>query len=245
MAVSAARSFPVGIAGVLCVARHEWRQLVFSASTYVLQAGFLLVLATTIFVIGGFFDSDFASLDLMWTFLPWVAVVVVPAFAMRSLAVEVGSQEDEILASMPLSTSEIVLGKWLAGSALLLITLAFTAPIPFTLGYLGSPDWGAMEGGYLGAALLLSTFYAVGLFASALMGERTSAYVLAIALLFVLMLTGFDQAMRVHQCASVPLKCALAFQPQSQSGAPCNRQPRTNFSFQFCRTGGAGAVGGS
>ena len=46
------------------VFRHAWRQLVASSSTFVFQAGFLVTLAVCVCVVGGFYDSDFAALDL-------------------------------------------------------------------------------------------------------------------------------------------------------------------------------------
>ncbi len=189
-------SFPLQRAGLQAVFAQEWRQLVYSPGTYVLQAGFLVTLAICIFIMAGFYESDFASLDLLWTFLPWATLVLVPAFTMRAFSSESGDQEHELIATMPLSIGEIVVGKWLAGCALLTITLAFTVPFALTVAYLGSPDWGAIAAGYLGAALLLAASYAIGLFASALTRERTSAYMVAIGLLLVVTLLGMEQAAR-------------------------------------------------
>jgi ABC-2 type transport system permease protein len=214
MAESSRDSASSFVGRVLAVARHEGRQLVFSGSTYVLQLGFLVVLTVGTFVVGGLFDSNFASLDLMWSFLPWAGLMFVPAIAMRAFSAEGADQECELIASMPLSSGEIVLGKWLAGSALLIITLAFTLPVPLTVAYLGSPDWGAITGGYVGAALLLVTFYAVGLFASSLMGERASAYVLAVAILLLVILTGTDQAFRILMASSAMLSALSNFSPK-------------------------------
>ena len=189
-------SFPLDRAGLHAVFSQEWRQLVYSPGTYILQAGFLLTLTIGIFIMAGFYESDFASLDLLWTFLPWATLVLVPAITMRAFSGENGDQEHELIATMPLSIGDIVIGKWMAGCALLAITLAFTLPFALTVAYLGSPDWGAIAAGYLGAALLLATSYAIGLFASALTRERTSAYMVAIALLLAVTLLGMEQVTR-------------------------------------------------
>ena len=189
-------SFPLQRAGVQAVFAQEWRQLVYSPGTYILQAGFLVTLAISVFIVAGFYESDFAALDLLWAFLPWVTLALVPAFTMRAFSSEPGDQEHELIATMPLSIGEIVVGKWLAGCALLTVTLAFTFPFAATVAYLGSPDWGAAAAGYLGALLLLVASYAIGLFASALTRERTSAYMVAIGLLFVVTLLGMEQTAR-------------------------------------------------
>ena len=187
---------PLNLPAIFAVSRHAWRQLVYATSTYVFQAALLIALAVCVFIVGGLYESDYASLDLMWTFLPGVALFLVPAFAMRAFSTQGGDRELELIATMPLSNAEVVAGKWLAGSALLLITLAATLPIALTAAYLGTPDPGPMASGYCGAALLLVTFYALALLAAALTREQTSAYVLAAALLSVLTLLGSDTAAR-------------------------------------------------
>jgi ABC-2 type transport system permease protein len=116
---------------------------------------------------------------------------------MRTFAGEAGDQEQELIATMPLSSGEVVVGKWLAGSAFFTLGLAFTFPFLLTVAYLGSPDWGVATAGYFGAGLLLSTSYAIGLFSSALMRERTSAYVFTIFVLLVVTLLGTEHRARL------------------------------------------------
>ena len=136
---------------------HEWRQQIYSGRTFIFQACLLLALSVAVFLVGGLFDSDFASFDLVWSFLPAIAIVLVPAFGARAFAQEDGSRELELLLTLPLSDSGIVIGKWLSGTAFLALTLCCAAPIAITIGYLGSPDWGAAAAGDVGAVLMLAT----------------------------------------------------------------------------------------
>lgn len=179
-------------AAVVAVFRHQLRLLVHSRITLVFQLAFLIALPAATFLIGDFFAADDASLDLMLGFLPWIAMVFVPALAMKTFADRSLDREREFLLTLPLSRGAIAVGAWLAGSATLLITLAFTAPFAATVFWLGTPDAGAMAAGYLAAALLLVSFYAVALFASAAARTETGAFVLALALLFALTMTGWD-----------------------------------------------------
>lgn len=172
--------------------RHEWRQLVYSPLTYVFQVGFLIFLAACIFLIADFFASDEASIRPMLTFLPWVALILVPALAMRAWTDEPGDRSIELTLSLPVPLWTVVGGKFLAGAAVLLLVLAFTMPFPVTVAYLGDPDFGVMFAGYLAAALLLLTFYAVALFAAAVMREAVGAFVLSVAVLFFLLLLGWE-----------------------------------------------------
>jgi len=189
-------SWPSWFRAVGASARHEWRILVYSPLTLIFQVWFLLTLAISIFLIADFYASDLATFDLQWTFLPWVALVMVPALSMRAFAESEGDRGLELALSLPLPTSALVTGKWLAGTGVLMATLAMTAPFAVTVGYLGSPDWGVAIAGYLGAALLLSTYFAVALLAATMTRDPAGSYVVALALLSVLLLLGWDVATR-------------------------------------------------
>jgi ABC-2 type transport system permease protein len=179
------------LAEIWSVFRHEWRQLVHAPLSPVFLAGFLLVLTTCVFLIADFYSTDSASIDVMLTFLPWVALVFVPALAMRAWADE-NDRSLELMLSLPIGASSLVIGKWLAGGALLLTGLAFTLPFAATIAYLGSPDWGVVLAGYCGAALLLLTFLALALLAAAAMREPVGGFILGVGLLLILMLAGWD-----------------------------------------------------
>ena len=86
----------------------------------------------------------------------------------------------------------VVGGKFLAGAGVLLLTLLFTAPFLATVAYLGDPDVGVVFASYLAAALLLLTFYAIALFAAAVMREPVGSFVLGVAILFFLLLLGWE-----------------------------------------------------
>ena len=177
---------------VLAVFRHEWRQHVYAPLTYIFQAAFLAGLAICIFLVAEFFASDEASLRLMLTFLPWVALILIPALAMRSWIDEPGDRSLELTMTLPVSVSAAVTGKFVAGFAILIVTLLFTLPFAATIAYLGDPDPGVILSGYLAAAGLLATFYAMALFAAALLREQVSAFVLGVAVLLVFLLLGWD-----------------------------------------------------
>ncbi|MGI9463471.1 MAG: ABC transporter permease, partial [Aestuariivirgaceae bacterium] len=190
---------PAWPGAVLAVFRHEWRQFIYAPLTYVFQTAFLVALAAGIFLVADFFATDEASLRLMLTFLPWVALILVPALAMRAWIDEPGDRSLELTLTLPVPISAVVTGKFLAGYAVLLVALAFTAPFPLTIAYLGEPDTGVIIAGYLAAAGLLVTFYALSLLAAALLREQVSAFVLGIMVLLVFLLLGWDVAARISR----------------------------------------------
>lgn len=182
--------------GLRAVVRHELRSLAYAPIAPVFLGGFLVALSAAIFIAGDFYSSDQASAALMWTFLPWVALVFVPALAMRAFTAEQGDRSLELMQSLPLPSTAIVTGKWLAGTALLAFVLTGTAPFVLTLAFLGSPDWGALATGYLGALLLLAVFFALALLAASLTREAAAAYVLGLVLLLLLIVAGWDAAQK-------------------------------------------------
>ena len=78
---------------------------------------------------------------------------------MRSLADEKGSGTLELLITMPVSDSEVILGKFLAACAMVLVLLAATLLYPIAMfvwpWHLGALDWGPVWAGYLGCVVLL------------------------------------------------------------------------------------------
>lgn len=200
----------------LAVSRHEWRQHMYAPLTYVFQAGFLLALMACIFLVADFYAADETSLRQLLVFLPWVALILVPALAMRAWADEVNDRSLELALSLPLGIGPVVAGKFLAGAAVLLITLLGTLPLVATLAYLGQPDWGVVIASYLGAGLLLFSFYAVALFAAALAREPVAAFVLGVLVLFGLLLLGWGLPARpaAGPAALVVTDAARAISPK-------------------------------
>jgi ABC-2 type transport system permease protein len=196
--------------------RHDWRRYVAAPLTYVFLGVFSLSLAVAVFLVADFMNSDVASLRLMLVFLPWVAIVLVPALAMTAWVEDTGDRSLELTLSLPLPTGAVVLGKFLAGLSVLLVALACTAAFPLTVAYLGEPDPGAMAAGYVAAAGFLAVCLALALMAAALTRERVSAFLLGVVLLFALTLLGWDVAARAAGEALPPwlAQAAVSLSPK-------------------------------
>lgn len=97
-----------------------------------------------------------------------VALFLTPALTMRLLAEDRRTRAIELLLTSPISSIQIVLGKFLGAlgfAAVITLALSHYAAILFTL---GTPDAGIVAFNYLSLFLLLAAFMAVGLFASSL-----------------------------------------------------------------------------
>jgi len=178
--------------GTLATFRHELRLLLFSPLSYLFQLGFLAALSAFVFLVADFYATDEASIRPMLTFLPWVSLILVPALAMRTWVDDISDRSMELTITLPVQTCAVVLGKFLAGYVILLVTLLFTLPIVGTVYYLGDPDPGVLFSGYFASALLLATYYSISLFAASVAREPVGAFVIGIMFLFFLLLLGWD-----------------------------------------------------
>jgi ABC-2 type transport system permease protein len=126
--------------------------------------------------------------------MPFLLLFFCPAIAMRLLAEERGQGTVEMLLTMPVRESEVVVGKYLAAVGVLAVGLLITLPYALTVGKLGSLDAGPVVGGYVGTLLLGGLYLAVGLFTSALTKNQVVAYILGLAICLALYLMGMFYA---------------------------------------------------
>ena len=177
------------MSSVGAIARRELRSS-FNSPVASIVAIFFLVITSTLFFYGRqFFAQDVASLRGYFASWPLVFVILLPAITMRSWAEERSSGTAEILLTLPMRESELVLGKFLGSFALLCIIVALTLPVPFSAALLGSFEPGQIASQYIGALLLGCTGIAAGLFVSALCTNQVSAFLFsALFLLFITMI---------------------------------------------------------
>ena len=150
-----------------------------------------IVIAIFLIVTGWFFFSTFflfnqASLRNFFALMPIMFAFVVPAVTMRLFAEEFNIGSHEMLLTMPVSVRQVVLGKYLASTFFMVITLLPTLSYPLTISLLGQLDWGPVLGGYIGTFLLAGAFSAVGLFASSLTKNQIIAFITAMSICFCL-----------------------------------------------------------
>src|SRR5690606_6956086 len=135
---------------VTAIFRKELRSYFASPLGYVFILFFLLVSNGFFFFIHDFFRAGQATMRGYFVMLPWILLFFVPAVTMRLWAEERKSGTLELLLTMPLRETEVVLGKFLASFGFLALTLAFTVTVPLSIGLLGRPDWGVIAGSYAG-----------------------------------------------------------------------------------------------
>ena len=160
---------------------------------YVFLVAFLLISVALAFSrFGGFFKAGIASLDSYFGFFPWLYLFIVPSVGMRLWSEEKRSGTSELLFTLPVTTLEAVIGKFLAGWAFLSLAVLLSFPMAVTIGYLGSPDWGVVATSYLGAILMAGGFLGVCSLTSALTKNQVISFVISLGVCAVLVFLGYS-----------------------------------------------------
>jgi ABC-2 type transport system permease protein len=171
---------------VIHIFRKELSAYFISPIAYIVISIFLVV--TGWFFFATFFLFNQANLRTFYALLPIVFAFVIPAVTMRLISEELNIGSDEILLTMPVTVLDVVLGKFFASVALIVVMLTPTLAYPLTVSLMGQLDWGPVVGGYLGAVFLGAAFCAVGLFASALTRNQIIAFIIGLSICFTLTL---------------------------------------------------------
>src|SRR5437016_3903414 len=87
---------------------------------------------------------------------------------------------------------ELLAGKYLGQVSFLVIALALTLTLPLGLALGALLPVGVLVAQYVGATLLIAGLGAVGIWASSVTGNQITAFILAVAVMFVLILVGLD-----------------------------------------------------
>ena len=171
---------------------------------YVFIIVFLLVSGVFTFYLGGFFGSGRADLQSFFSWHPWLYLFLIPAISMRLWAEERRAGTLELLLTLPISSTEAVMGKFLAAWCFSAITLFFTFPIWLTVNYLGDPDNGVIIISYLGSLLLSGAFLSIGACMSSLTRNQVISFVASVSVCFIFVVSGFPMVLDFFTALGFP-----------------------------------------
>lgn len=165
---------------------------------YIVMVVFITIIGLFMWVFPGdfnIFEGGYANIDTLFIIAPWVFMFLAPAITMRSFADEYKVGTIELLLTKPLSDWQIILGKYLAGAALiffsLLPTLIYYISVKDLASPVGNVDEGAIWGSYLGLLFLSTAFVSIGVFASSLSSNQIVSFIIGVFLSFF-MYIGFE-----------------------------------------------------
>lgn len=173
------------------VFKREFASYFNTPIAYVFIIVFLLASGYFTFVSGRLFESGQADLAPFFYFHPRLYLLLIPAIAMRLWAEERKSGSVELLMTLPVSVTDLVVAKFLAAWAFTGIALALTFPVWMTVNYLGSPDNGAIFTGYIGSFLMAGCFVSIGSCMSAATKNQVIAFILTVTACFMFLVPDF------------------------------------------------------
>ncbi len=177
--------------------KKEFNSFLNSLIAYIVMGVFLIAigLLTWVFPATSVLDYGYADLDSLFSFGPYVFIFLIPAITMKSFAEEKKIGTLELLFTRPVTDLQIILGKFLAAFALVIISLLPTATYYYSVYQLGNPvgniDTPGAIGSFIGLMLLGGVFCTIGILASALTSNQIVAFILSAFLCFIFY-DGFD-----------------------------------------------------
>lgn len=178
------------MSATLTIFKREFASFFATPVAYIFILIFLVMSGVFTFLFGGFYERGQADLLSFFDFHPWLYLFLVPAIAMRAWSEERKTGSIELLMTLPITTMQIMLGKFFAAWAILGLCLVLTFPLWLTVNYLGGPDNGIIIAAYLGSWLMSGAFLAIGICMSATTRNQVIAFILAIVICFVFVLAG-------------------------------------------------------
>jgi len=172
----------------LILAKKELFTLFNSPAFYGICLFFSLFCSLWLFYMQRFFLMNTASLRPYFSAIPVAFIIVIPMITMKSWAEERKLGSMELLLTMPFSEWELVLGKFIAALAVVLILLGLSLPVPLSILPLGRFDLGVLIGEYTGALFLGASASALGLLLSSLSKNQAGAFLGSTAVLLFTML---------------------------------------------------------
>jgi len=159
--------------------RHELRNYFHSLTAYVFGAFLLAVvgLGSVLYNL----QAAVSNFEFVLSFASIIFVVIVPILTMRTLAEERRQRTDQLLYSLPITTTQVVLGKYLALLVVYLIPLAVISLYPLLFSQFGDVYLPTSYGSLFAFFLMGAALLAVGMFLSSLTDNQGFAAGIGIA----------------------------------------------------------------
>ena len=166
------------------ICKKELSQFFSNLTGYIAIIVFLLVNGLVLFVFkNNILDYGYASLEGFFSFAPWILLFLIAAITMRSFADEYKAGTYEVLRTRPLTSWQIVAGKFSGSLLVAIIALVPTLVYYLTINSLASTtgiDSGAAAGSYLGLLLITALFTSIGICVSSFTTNSVVAFIISL-----------------------------------------------------------------
>ena len=164
---------------MIAVLKHELRTYFRSLTAYVFGAFLLCFIGIGALIYN--LQAAVSNFEFVLSFSCLVFVIIVPILTMRVIAEERKQKTDQLLYSLPISTSQVVLGKYLALLVVYLIPLAIISLYPLIFSRYGDVYLLTAYGSIFAFFVLGAALIALGVFISSLTENQGFAAGIGIA----------------------------------------------------------------
>lgn len=175
-----------------------------------LLAAFLLVFAG-IYCMAYNLSGYYSNFEYVLSSIAFIYLIAVPVISMRSVAEEKKQKTDQLLYSLPIRLSDVVIGKYMAMLAVLALPTLIMALYPLVLSQFGSVSFLVAYGTLLAFFLLGACLLSIGLFISSLTDSQVAAAVITlVTMLLLYFMSSLASYVPSDASASLMALCILA-----------------------------------
>ncbi|WP_298021572.1 ABC transporter permease [uncultured Dysosmobacter sp.] len=168
---------------MIAVLKHELRSYFHSLTAYVFGAFLLAFIGIGSLIYN--LQAAVSNFEFVLSFGCLVFVVIVPILTMRVIAEERRQKTDQLLYSLPITTTQVILGKYFALLAVYLVPLAIISLYPLLFSQYGEVYLLTSYGSILAFFIMGAALIALGVFISSLTDNQGFAAGIGIAVILL------------------------------------------------------------
>lgn len=165
------------------VLKHELRGYFRSLTAYIFGAGLLLAVGLGAMLYN--IEAAVSNFEFALSYFSIIFAVIVPILTMRVIAEERKQKTDQLLYSLPITTTQVIVGKYLALLAVYMIPLCIVAVYPLIFSQFGNVYLLTSYGSMLAFFLMGAALIALGVFISSLTDNQGFAAGIGIAVILL------------------------------------------------------------
>lgn len=164
---------------------------------------------------------------------PWLHLLLIPALATQLWSDESNAGFIELLPTLPITTAELSIGKFLAAWCVAGMALSLMFPVVIAINYLGNADNGVIASQLTASWLLAGSYLSIGGFICTLTRHRIVIFVLTLGLLLIASGLSYVVDALEHQLPIQVLESLSALSPFSRFALIDNGQYLLHDSLYF------------
>ena len=153
--------------------------------------GYIVVILFAVFVnflyVKDIFLNGSVSMKSFFGIIPWLFLIFIPAITMRAFSEEKRLNTIEVLLTLPVSETQIVIAKFFTYIVLVMLALLLTFSLPASFYYLAHIYLPEVVVGYIGSVLMGASFIAIAMYFSTLTKNQIVSFLSSLLVLFVLL----------------------------------------------------------